>query len=383
MAAPADTILERAAERGPELRERLLEWFARERRDLPWRRTRDPYAIWISEAMLQQTRVETVIPYWERFLARYPDVAALASADETELLAAWSGLGYYRRARSLHAAARLVAERFGGSFPPELGEALALPGVGRYTAGAVLSIAFDQPVPVVDGNVLRVFARWFALADPLGSGALSRVAWRLADALVPERRGPRAPDGPGAWNQAVMELGATVCTARAPSCEACPVARLCEANARGTVERLPVPGRRAVPVDVELEVLVAARGGRLLLARRPQGGRMAGMLECPTRELASGPRTRLFDAELAAPCPGGGLVPGEALAELRHGITNHRIRAVVRSAELRLPARRRPAAPFAFHPLERLDDLELTGMTRKLLGRREVRDHLADFVRRT
>jgi A/G-specific adenine glycosylase len=383
MEAPPDTKL-LPADRARDLRDALGAWYARERRDLPWRRTRDPYAIWISEAMLQQTRVETVIPYWSRFLERFPTVRDLAAADEDALLAAWSGLGYYRRARSLRTAAMALVERFDGRFPERLEDALSLPGVGPYTAGAVLSIAYDRAVPVVDGNVLRVFSRWFALEDPLGSSALTKRAWRLAAELVPGdgASGPGGLGGPGAWNQAVMELGATICTARSPRCLLCPVVGACEAHARGLVERLPRPGRRVVPLDVELEILVVAGPAGLLLRRRPSGGRMAGMWECPTRELVGEGTTLLFDPGPVEPCRGGELVAGEPLVELRHGITRHRIRAVVRTGEARIPGRRRLAAPFAFHALDRVADLALTGMTRKLLRRREVRAYLADFARR-
>ena len=337
------------------LRRRLLAWYLAERRDLPWRRTRDPYAIWISEAMLQQTRVETVVPYWERFLERFPDVDALAEAGEEELLAAWSGLGYYRRARALQAAARVIVEEHGGEFPRDRAAVLALPGVGPYTAGAVLSIAFDAAEPLVDGNVARVFCRLFGLDAPADSAALKRELWERAEALLPRRAGPR---GPGAWNQAVMELGAMLCTPREPHCMLCPLRRDCRALAEGRVARLPRPGRRAEPVDVELEVLLVVQGGRLLLVRRPPEGRMAGMWECPTRELGSShlwPRT----------FPGTGLVAGEELGEVRHGITRHRIKARVRAG--RRTGRGRLPAGLAWYSPEAIQGLGLTGMTRKVL----------------
>src|SRR5262245_38334735 len=202
-----------------DLQRMLGRWYRRERRDLPWRRTRDPYAIWISEAMLQQTRVEAVIPRYEAFLARLPDVAALAAAGEAEVLALWSGLGYYARARALRDAARAIVQRHAGVLPRTRAAWLELPGVGPYTAGAVLSIAFSASEPLVDGNVQRVLARLFALEEWQGSKALSEGCWELARALV-----PRAGDelDPGAWNQALMELGARVCTARSPDCAACP-----------------------------------------------------------------------------------------------------------------------------------------------------------------
>ncbi|HUR26931.1 MAG TPA: A/G-specific adenine glycosylase, partial [Planctomycetota bacterium] len=203
------------------LRKSLASWYLAQRRDLPWRRTQDPYAIWISEAMLQQTRVETVIGYWARFLARFPDIASLARAREEDVLAAWSGLGYYRRAKSLCEAARAIVAEHGGRFPRSRESVLALPGVGPYTAGAVLSIAFDQREAIVDGNVARVFSRVFALEDVLGSASSQEKLWDLARELLPPTRGA------GDWNQALMELGATVCTARDPLCGTCPIARHC------------------------------------------------------------------------------------------------------------------------------------------------------------
>ena len=390
MGTSQDTTPELAAERGADLRAAMCDWYERQGRDLPWRRTSDPYAIWISEAMLQQTRVETVIPYWERFLKRFPAVTDLAVANEEALLVAWSGLGYYRRARSLGAAAAVIVERFGGRFPSELDDALSLPGVGPYTAGAVLSIAYDVSVPVVDGNVLRVFSRWFALEDPAKSPQLARRVWSLARLLVPENArapitGERDPtasrSGPGPWNQSLMELGATVCTARSPSCQVCPVVRGCEAHARGLTKELPRPSPRPAPLDVELEILVIVRAGRVLLRQRPPQGRMASLWECPTREVAEPGPTRLFDHSHGSPCAGGELVAREALVELRHSITRHRIRAVVRAGEASFPPRQRASAPFAFRPLAGLEELALTGMTRKLLGRREVREYVGGSER--
>ncbi|MEO0652483.1 MAG: A/G-specific adenine glycosylase, partial [Planctomycetota bacterium] len=264
-----------APERVFELRARLLAWYAAEARDLPWRRTDDPYAIWVSEAMLQQTQVSTVIDYWYRFMQRFPTVGDLARADDESLMGAWSGLGYYSRARNLRAAAKEVFERYGGHFPRHRHEALDLPGVGRYTAGAVLSIAYDLPEPVVDGNVARVFARLFALGDRLGSSELERTLWSVAERLVPAQSS--GPDGPGAWNQALMELGAVLCSPREPRCLLCPVQSLCVARERGLERSLPLPKERPPTIEVELEVLVVRDDERLLLRQRPPEGRMAGL----------------------------------------------------------------------------------------------------------
>ena len=337
--------------------EPLLEWYRREQRPLPWRASRDPYAIWISEAMLQQTRVETARSYWRRFLERFPDVGSLAAAEEDEVLALWSGLGYYRRARSLLAAARTIVREHGGRFPTTRGELLALPGVGPYTAGAVLSIAFDQPEAVVDGNVGRVFCRWFGLEGDPSAGATLRELWARARALVPER-------GSGEWNQALMELGARVCTPTAPACEGCPLAPACVARAQARVHELPRPKARKHTVAVELEVLLARRGGSVLLERRPEEGRMAGLWQPPTIEVRrDGPGQGLFPSVW----PGGGiLIAGRALGEVRHTITHHRIRARVRSGGLARGARVRP--PLAWFPAARLRRAALTGMARKILA---------------
>lgn len=337
----------------------LLEWYRAERRDLPWRATSDPYAVWISEAMLQQTRVETAEPYWRRFLERFPTVAALASASEDEVLAAWSGLGYYRRARALRAAAQRICELHDGAFPRDPKAALALPGVGRYTAGAVLSIAFDLPRAVVDGNVTRVFARLFLLEGAAGSPALERELWARAEALVP------TAGGAGDWNQAIMELGATICTPRDPACEGCPVAEHCGARAAGRTAELPQPKPRPTSIAVELEVLHAARDASVLLERRPPTGRMAGMWQLPTRERANdqGDLSGLFPDRYPR---GWSLRRGAELGSVRHTITRHRIRA--RVFEGRRTAEGEPPSGLEWCLRSELANRPLTGMTAKILG---------------
>ncbi|HVS74972.1 MAG TPA: A/G-specific adenine glycosylase [Candidatus Acidoferrales bacterium] len=229
-------------------RRRLLEWFGQQQRDLPWRRTKDPYRIWISEIMLQQTRVAAVIPYYEKFLARFPGVGALAAAPEEEVLRQWSGLGYYSRARNLQRAAREIVAKYGGKFPPRYEEALALPGIGSYTAAAILSIAFGRPHAVLDGNVARVLARIEAVRGDLREPHRWRRLQALADELQDRRR-------PGEWNQAMMELGATLCTPRAPMCRLCPVSSWCRARALGIEETLPE--KRKKPDAVRLKLAAA------------------------------------------------------------------------------------------------------------------------------
>lgn len=255
----------------------LLRWFERSRRPLPWRETADPYAIWVSEVMLQQTQVDRVVPFYLAFLERFPTVEALAAAPLDDVLARWRGLGYYARARSLHRAAQEVVERHRGRLPGSLTALLALPGFGRYTAGAVASIAFGLQAPLVDGNVARVLARLFEVEGVPGDKAREARLWALAGELVPARR-------PGDWNQALMELGATVCLPSRPLCLLCPVAARCQALAHGRVDELPPPRRAARRARLELEVAVAQRPGAVLLARRPEGGLFGGLWELPCAE---------------------------------------------------------------------------------------------------
>jgi A/G-specific adenine glycosylase len=326
----------------PTLVKKLSAWFVREKRDLPWRRTRDPYRIWISEAMLQQTRVETAIPYYERFLERFPTVEALAGADEDSVLAAWSGLGYYRRARALRAAAQAIVERHGGRLPDEVGDLLDLPGVGPYTAGAVASIAFGKAEPLVDGNVTRVLSRVFGVEGERSGPRIRSLAKELVTG-----------EDPGTWNQALMELGALVCLPREPRCDRCPIAGPCVARREGKVEVIPAPRARPTTISIDVVVLAASKGGRWLLERRPSKGRMAGLWQLPTVER----RGLLFPARRPAR-----LAEKEILCEVRHTITRHRIRAVVKRAELggrALP----PGTSWVEEAA--LPGFALTGMTRK------------------
>jgi A/G-specific adenine glycosylase len=252
----------------------LLPWYRTHRRDLPWRRTRDPYAIWVSEAMLQQTRVETVIPYYQRFLERFPDVATLAHAPVEDVYAAWAGLGYYSRARNLHRAALTILERFGGRLPGTLEELRELPGVGRYTAGAVASIAFDRPVPVLDGNVERVLARYLGIREDVRGPRGAAALWEAAAQLV---QGPE----PGALNQGLMELGATLCSVRAPRCLVCPLQEGCIARRDGDAGSLPRKSPRAKRRTMRAVAALVRRGPRVLAVRRPPGGLLGGLWELP------------------------------------------------------------------------------------------------------
>lgn len=255
----------------------LLSWFAREGRDLPWRRTRDPYRIWLSEVILQQTRVAQGLEYYLRFTERFPDIAALAAAPEDEVLKLWQGLGYYSRARNLHAAARQVMSRFGGVFPATYGEVRALPGVGDYTAAAVCSIVYDAPCAVLDGNVYRVLARLFDIGIPIDTTAGKRTFAELAQLQLDTSR-------PGLYNQAIMDFGALQCTPAQPRCGDCPLAGRCLALAAGTVGVRPVKQGRAKVRDRWFNYLHVTCGDRTLLRRRGGGDIWQGLYEFPMIE---------------------------------------------------------------------------------------------------
>ncbi len=287
------------------LQRRLLEWYDRSARDLPWRgEGRTPYRVLVSEAMLQQTQVATVIPYFHRFIAAFPRVQDLAGADEQAVLRLWQGLGYYSRARNLHRAAKEIVQRHGGEVPASVEDLLALPGVGRYTAGAVASIAFDIPAPIVDGNVARVICRLDQIEDnPRRADILKRL-WDRAGNLVPARRA-------GDFNSALMELGATVCTPRSPRCDRCPIRRWCGAAKSGVQESIPPPVRRSPSPVLERDVYrIRDTRGRLLVEQRPATGRWAGLWQFITR-----------------PTGGEPPVPVEApavLGTIRHALTHRR-----------------------------------------------------------
>jgi A/G-specific adenine glycosylase len=260
------------------IRAALLAWYRAERRDLPWRRTRDPYAIWVSETMLQQTRVEAVIPYYERFLTRFPTVGALASADLDDVLSLWAGLGYYSRARNLKRAAEQVVVEHDGRLPDEASALQRLPGIGRYTAGAIASIAFDRPEPIVDGNVARVLARLLGIREPIEDPPVKARLWEEAE---------RFADGgePGDLNQALMELGARVCVPGSPRCNACPVSMWCDAREAGDAAQLPARRPKRAPKRVHAVAAWIERGGKVLAVQRPTRGLLGGLWELPGGEV--------------------------------------------------------------------------------------------------
>ncbi|MCH9687701.1 MAG: A/G-specific adenine glycosylase, partial [Deltaproteobacteria bacterium] len=297
------------------LAHKLERWFRAGHRDMPWRRTRDPYAIWVSEIMLQQTRVETVERYYDAFMRRFPTVERLAVADEQDVLQAWSGLGYYRRARLLHRGAAHVVEHLGGQLPQQSERLREIPGVGAYTAGAIASIAFDRPEPLVDGNVARVLSRIEKIEQTAEQGATSRRHWRRVAGIL--RHGT-----PRMLSQALMELGATVCTPKSPRCLLCPVRAECGAHAAGRVDEIPAP-RKKIPQPVsEWIALAVVWRRRVLLIRRPAEGLLADMWCLP---LIPGPGPGVFDSEgLGARLSVAPRFSPDTLPPVRHVFT-HRI----------------------------------------------------------
>ena len=303
---------------------RLLAWFREQRRDLPWRASRDPYRVWVAEIMLQQTRIAAVIPYYERFLRRFRDGRTLARARQAEVLKLWSGLGYYSRARNLHATAKEIVARHGGKFPRDLDAALSLPGIGQYTAAAVLSIAYGAPLAVLDGNVARVLARLGAVRGDLRAPRTWRTLSDTARELL-------AREDAGDWNQALMELGETVCTPQSPRCEACPIRRWCAAYAKGLTNEIPEPRRRRAAVQVKIAAAILRDPkGRTLLVKDPgahDGVLFSRMWQFPAVEVKRDATAELakhlhstFGAKFGATLDANGILL-EALPEARHGVT--------------------------------------------------------------
>lgn len=335
---------------------RLVAWYARHGRDLPFRRDPDPYRVWVSEIMLQQTTVATVGPYYTRFIGRFPTLQALAAAEEPEVLALWSGLGYYHRARNLLKAARLVRDHHDGEIPRELSALLSLPGIGAYTAGAIRSIGHNLPAAALDGNVLRVVARLAARAGDPARAATRRAIESLVLAMIPEGEASR-------FTQGLMDLGSGVCTPREPRCLLCPLSDDCLALRRGLTGRIPAPKRGADPVAVSLAAVVVRREGECLLTRREEGTLMRGLWEFPIAEPASRyaaeKLARRFGARLVGP-----------VGEVRHTITRYRMKITIYEAK---PTGTAPA-PARWLPLAQIaaaggSPLPLTGAARKIARR--------------
>jgi A/G-specific adenine glycosylase len=319
----------------------LLEWFEAHARDLPWRRAREPYAIWVSEIMLQQTQVKTVIPFWNRWMQELPTIAAAANASSDKLHKLWEGLGYYTRVRNLQKAAQIIVTQHGGKFPDHFDEVLALPGIGRYTAGAICSIAFNQPTPLLDGNVMRVFTRIFGIAENPKDKSTNARLWKLAEELVFQASRIQHPASSiqhhaapcSHLNQSLMELGALVCTPRNPQCAICPVKKLCVAFREGRVDELPNLGTRQAVTVRHFVALTMERNGRFLVRQRPAGVVNAHLWEFPNIELAAG----VNGAGLAQAAKHFGIEPREArpLCVVKHSITRYRITLTALRANLK------------------------------------------------
>jgi A/G-specific adenine glycosylase len=301
------------------LHEVLLAWFAAHKADLPWRRRRDAYAVWVSEIMLQQTQVATVIPYFERFMARFPTVHALAEASLDDVLKVWEGLGYYSRARNLHRTAQLLVTAYGGQLPSDPHLLQKLPGIGRYTAGAIASLAFGVTTPVLDGNVIRVPTRLFDIAEDVTLSRTQRMLWDLAAKLLPADRA-------SAWNEALMELGQRICTAPTPRCQECPLVAHCRAFANGT--QLTRPVRRPRPRTPHYDVTAAVtrrEDGRILIARRPPDSMLGGLWEFPGGKREPGePLRECLRREIREEL-GIEIEVGEQIGTVRHAYTHFRI----------------------------------------------------------
>jgi len=296
----------------------LLRWYDAHARSLPWRDQPTPYRVWVSEIMLQQTRVETVLPYFERWMQRFPTVEALAAASEQDVLKAWEGLGYYSRARNLHKAARQIVEHYGGQIPAERDALIKLPGVGRYTAGAIASIAFGKNEPALDGNIRRVLARVFNVAVPARSPEGERILWDLAEKLLPDRRA-------GDFNQALMDLGASICTPRSPACLICPIAAACQARDLGVQEARPVMDAKPALPHYLVTAAVIQRDGLALIARRPSNGLLGGLWEFPGGKVEAGESlqeglTREIEEEL-----GVRVIVKEPFGVYRHAFTHFKV----------------------------------------------------------
>jgi A/G-specific adenine glycosylase len=316
---PDDAALyEGAASSDSSLAHRLLAWYAQNKRSLPWRGHPDPYAVWVSEIMLQQTRVETVIPYFERWLQRFPTLDSLAAASEQAVLKAWEGLGYYSRARNLRKAAQVVVEKFGGQLPQARHELEKLPGIGRYTAGAIASIAFGKDEAALDGNIRRVLARVFAMRLPARSPEGERRLWELAMQTLPAGQA-------GDFNQAIMDLGATICTPQKPACLVCPLSELCHGRAAGLQDVLPILKAAAPVPHYTVMAAIIERAGRVLIARRPSNGLLGGLWEFPGGKLEPGETLpegleREIREELAAR-----IAVGEPFGLYQHAFTHFKI----------------------------------------------------------
>ena len=301
------------------LNRQLLTWYRRNQRSLPWRETSDPYRIWISEIMLQQTQVDTVIPYYHRFLKAFPTVSSLARAPLQDVLKVWENLGYYSRARNIHAAARVIVEKFSGRIPDNLEAIKTLPGIGQYSAGAILSIAYGQAHPAVDGNVRRILCRLFAIRKPIDDAQEKKQLFELAASLIPARH-------PGDFNQALMDLGATICKPKNPDCSRCPVANLCQAQLNNLQNVLPIIRKApAIPYRQAVAAVIRNLDGLLLVVQRPASGLLASLWKLPGGFIKAGEDTEKSLRRSVKEELGISIRTGKHLTSVNHTYTHFRI----------------------------------------------------------
>jgi A/G-specific adenine glycosylase len=302
------------------LRHRLLAWYSEHARDLPWRGSRDPYRVWVSEIMLQQTQVATVGEYFKRFIREFPDIRRLAAADEQQVLRVWEGLGYYRRARQLHAAAQRIVSEHGGRVPRTVEALRQLPGIGRYTAGAIASIAFNQRAPILEANTIRLLSRLIGYREDPHSTAGQRILWRVAEEVLPHKNAAE-------FNQALMELGSLVCAPSEPRCDACPLSSVCAANARGLQTEIPLPKRKKVYAEVREAAVIVRRNGRVLMRQCTANERWAGLWDFPRFEVeAEGPLFAAKEIVNELRMQTGVTCGAPALLKtIRYGVTRYRI----------------------------------------------------------
>ena len=302
------------------LRRRVLAWYARHARDLPWRRQPSPYRVWVSEIMLQQTQVVTVQAYFARFLAAFPTVHDLAEAEEEQVLRQWEGLGYYRRARQMHAAARLIVDQWGGKFPSDVQSLRQLPGVGRYTAGAIGSLALGLREPILEANTIRLLSRLVGYREDPSKGAGQRLLWRTAAEILPRKH-------VASFNQGLMEIGSLVCTPTGPRCGECPLATLCAAHEHGLQDRIPRPQPKQLFTKLHEAAVVVRKNGRVLLRQCADGQRWAGLWDFPRFEIDAqrAPRLQRELTEKVHAQTGIRIEPGKRIQTIRHGVTRYRI----------------------------------------------------------
>ena len=355
------TALKLDAREKQQFRRQLLKWYATHERDLPWRRSKNAYRVWVSEVMLQQTQVATVKDYFRRFIKAFPNVKQLAQADEQDVLRLWEGLGYYRRARQLHAAAQVVVDEHGGRFPRHVATLQTLPGIGRYTAGAIVSIAYDQPAPILEANTIRLLSRLIAYREDPTKSAGQKVLWATAEELLPTKDVAR-------FNQALMELGSLVCTPKSPACDACPVSQHCAAYDAGLENEIPAATKKQQFVDVREAAVVVRKQRQVLLRQCTPGERWAGLWDFPRFAVeAQGPLFAQEELiEKVREQSGITIKPATLIKTIKHGVTRYRITLDCYQSEFASGRIKRRDGPVRWTTLQQLAELPLSTTGRKL-----------------